>query len=409
MAHGSKGSAPRQMGLLFASGPTGGMTDGQLLRRFTAEGGPPGEAEAAFSTLVARHGPLVWGICRRTAGDHHAAEDAFQATFLVLARQAGTLWVADSLGGWLRRIATRVASRCRAEARRLRQGLDTTSAPDDSDPRRLAEREDLRTAIADELARLPGKYRAPVELCHLRGLKQDEAARLLELPVGTVKSRLDRGKRRLREALTRRGLAPASAAGAVAAAAAREATAAVPASLVRATLHLATGRARDIAAIPASVAALADLASGAATLARLKLVAGVILAASACTAGGLLLAGRGPWHSAAYASPPSPARRPSPPAPSQPPPPAPSPNRPASPDSSGFLTSHEAPEAPEPDLGAAILRELNRERESRSRDGTRPRNRPVDPAMPRPLAPPPQASPQPPRAPSLPSPGAAGS
>ncbi len=346
------------MGVLFSSGPTGGLTDGQLLDRFANRHDAPDEAEAAFATLVDRHGSLVWGICQRTLGDYHGAEDAFQATFLILARQGASLWVDESLGGWLRRVATRVACRARAEARRHPVGADAERLPADGDSCQIAEREDLRAAIATELSRIPGKFRAPVELCHLRGLTQDEAARLLDLPVGTVKSRLDRGKRRLREALTRRGLAPA-----ITIASASPGTripAALPASLARSTLQLAMAQSGGVRVASASVAALASLSTGHALVAKHSLLLGLAFAATSIATCGLVLTAHGTTWT------PSDSALPSPPqatkAASLPPPASPSPRRPTPPDVTGLLTSRDEPEAPETNLGEAILKELRAER-----------------------------------------------
>jgi RNA polymerase sigma factor (sigma-70 family) len=362
------------MGVLFSSGATGGLSDSQLLQRFRARDGAPADAEAAFATLVERHGALVWGICRGITGDFHEAEDAFQATFVILARQAGSLWVEDTLGRWLRRVARRVATRARAEGLRRRAYPAPGHLATEFDPWLVAERKELRAAISDELSRLPEKYRVPVELCHLRGLKHDEAARLLDLPVGTVKSRLDRGKRRLRDTLARRGLAPGMAAATAAASA--EAGAEVPVALVRRTLLAVVGMARGFATLPASVAALVKLSSGVAL--AIKLVIGLV----AIVAGAVFAA----WVPAVTGRGPSPAAMATAPAvvashergrgssldvsgsmtratdtswmPSLTPR---GPGRPAASAPPGLATAHEEPEGPEPDLGAAILRELRNE------------------------------------------------
>jgi RNA polymerase sigma factor (sigma-70 family) len=374
LAYQSNVPVPRQLGVLFSSGSTGGLTDAQLLRRFTSRKGAPADAEAAFATLVARHAELVWGICQRITGDFHEAEDAFQATFLILARQAGSLWVDDSLGRWLRRVAERVATRARARALRRRSAPALVRTAPEMDPWLVADREDLRAAIADELARLPEKYRAPVELCHVRGLKHEEAARVLELPVGTVKSRLDRGKRRLRDTLTRRGLLPATAAATVAASA--EARPAVPAHLVHRTLLAAVDSAPGAGHLPSSVAALVELSSGAAITTKLQIGLGVIVAGTAFAAWGPGVGGSGPSQAPASLASPgagSPARGPVGPLVG---PGAKSRasqagrllsatdrrrRRPSASELAGLATAHEEVEGPETDLAAAILRELNNE------------------------------------------------
>ena len=292
VAHRHNGSALRQIRTLFSSGTAGGLTDAQLLERFTARraetAGAGAAAEAAFASLVDRHGAMVWGICRRITGDNHEAEDAFQATFLILARQAASLWVDDSLGRWLRRVARRVAVRARAEALRRRPPPGLARSGTAIDLGREAELEDLRTAVADVLGRLPEKYRAPVELCHLKGLKHDEAARLLGWPVGTVKSRLDRAKHRLREMLTRRGLAPAAAS-----AASGETLAAVPAALVRRTVQAAVYASGGAGELPAAVLMLVRIATRAAIASRLKVAASVLWAGGRLGASAFALQGGG--------------------------------------------------------------------------------------------------------------------
>jgi RNA polymerase sigma factor (sigma-70 family) len=181
------------------------LTDGQLLERFATRDGDP--AELAFAALVERHGPMVFRVARAALGDEHSAHDAFQATFLILARKAQSLWVRDSLGPWLHAVAFRVANHSRTlEARRSRHER-AASRPEAYDSRDWA-RDDLARAIHEEIERLPEPYRAAVVTCHLEGLTQQDAARRLGWPVGTLQSRLARGRQRLRDRLKRRGLAP---------------------------------------------------------------------------------------------------------------------------------------------------------------------------------------------------------
>ena len=203
----------RQLRALFAAGTATGLTDSELLERYTAKRAESAEAataaEMAFAALVDRHGAMVWGVCHRVLGDAHEAEDAFQATFLVLVRKAGSVRVDGSLGRWLYGVAHRVALRARSEARAARSGIGRAPATSSDDPVGEVELRDLRNAVGEELDRLPAKYRCPVELCHLQGMTYDQAARQLNWPVATVKSRLTKGRLRLRERLARRGLAPA--------------------------------------------------------------------------------------------------------------------------------------------------------------------------------------------------------
>ena len=222
-------------GLLDAR-PLLGLSDGQLLARFA--GHRDELAEVAFTALVHRHGPMVLRVCRQVVGDRHAAEDAFQATFLVLARRAGAIRQPELLGNWLYGVALRTAreARLRNDRRRRREltgGEDLAdSIPGRGDwpERAVAGREELEV-LHDEVSRLPERYRTAVILCELEGLNYQEAALRMHCPVGTVGVRLRRARERLRVRLTRRGVAP-SAAILGALAGAEAASAWMPAALV---------------------------------------------------------------------------------------------------------------------------------------------------------------------------------
>jgi RNA polymerase sigma factor (sigma-70 family) len=154
-------------------GPTAAQTDRDLLHAFAAR-----RDETAFATLVERHGPLVWGVCRRLLRHTQDAEDAFQATFLVLARKAGSVSWRDDAANWLYAVALRVARKARVRAARQRRlesevVMPPAAATDDGPDRDTAE------AVAEEVGRLPDKYRRPVVLCYLQGKTFGEAARLL--------------------------------------------------------------------------------------------------------------------------------------------------------------------------------------------------------------------------------------
>lgn len=204
----SIGASPSHLGVLFHDGSTVGLTDGQLLERFATREGEA--AELAFAAIVERHGGMVFLACRSLLRDEHDARDAFQATFLALVRKAGSLWVEDSIGPWLHRVACRAAGKVRRAAKgcreRERKAAEAEGARDDEH----AERRELAAAIHEEVARLPGAFRAAVVLCDLEGRPYEDAARQMGCAVGTVKSRLARGRGRLRDRLVRRGLAPAS-------------------------------------------------------------------------------------------------------------------------------------------------------------------------------------------------------
>jgi RNA polymerase sigma factor (sigma-70 family) len=253
------------------------VSDVQLLERFAAT-----RDEAAFEVLARRHGPMVLGVCRRILGDPHDAEDAFQATFLVLARKIGSAVRHRSAGGWLHTVASRVALRARARraARTSRERpLDdssTTAGPSPADE--VAWQEVWRT-IDEELSRLPEKYRVPFVLFHLEGRSSAEVARELGCPVGTVESWLTRARQRLRSCMERRGLAPAS--GLFVALAPQEGW--VPAAVAGAQAVLTATRG-TVGAVSARTAELASEVGGALGVARLKIVIAVLLLAAA-TAG----------------------------------------------------------------------------------------------------------------------------
>ena len=199
------GVVREQLNRVFHQGTVAGLTEGKLLARFVAQGD-----ESAFAALVAQHGPMVLGVCRRILRDEHDVEDAFQATFLVLVRHQGAIRDGDLVGQWLHGVAHRVAVRARAQSarRRVRETNGIEEAHESAYSRPADERQrDLRTILDDELARLPGSLRSPVVLCYLEGLTHDEAAQALRWPVGTVRSRMARA-RDVSQALWRAGESP---------------------------------------------------------------------------------------------------------------------------------------------------------------------------------------------------------
>jgi RNA polymerase sigma factor (sigma-70 family) len=178
-------------------------SDRQLLAAFAAT-----RDESAFAELVRRHGPLVRGVCRRLLGADAAAEDAFQATFLLLARKAGSPGWRNSVGPWLYAAAWRIARKARVAAvRQQAREARAPAPPPPTDPVTAAAWRELCRVLDEELGRLPERLRAPLVLCYLEGRTRDEAARLLCLSLGTVKDRLERGRAILRARLIRRGVA----------------------------------------------------------------------------------------------------------------------------------------------------------------------------------------------------------
>jgi RNA polymerase sigma factor (sigma-70 family) len=277
--------ALRDMGTLFSNGVLGGLTDRQLLERFVDR--TDSSSQDAFTILVERHGPMVWGVCRRLLTDRDAAADAFQATFLVLVRRAGAVRVDESLGPWLYGVSRRVAARARATSLRQRAretgGVETVAgpAPDLARTERLA-------LLDEEIGRLPEHQRAAVVLCDLESLPHDEAARRLGCPVGTVESRLSRGRQRLRDRLLRRGLAPAAAA--IWPEMVRDASAAMPPALIAYTVRSITSS-PAAGAVPVAITALAQGVIQMMWLAKLKpLVA--VAAALTLTSAGVAVVGR---------------------------------------------------------------------------------------------------------------------
>jgi RNA polymerase sigma factor (sigma-70 family) len=208
VTNGHHAAILRHVHALFEVGTLGDRTDRQLLDEFRGGGESAGPA---FTVLVERHGPMVLHVCRASLRDSHDIEDAFQATFLVLVRRAHSLWVRDSLGPWLYSVACRVTVQARVSAAR-RQLHERRAASRASvvmpDSTRGALADEITPRVHEELSLLPERYRAPLILCHLQGLTHEQAAQQLGCPLGTVRSRLARGREQLRSRLVRRGLAP---------------------------------------------------------------------------------------------------------------------------------------------------------------------------------------------------------
>jgi RNA polymerase sigma factor (sigma-70 family) len=243
-------------------------SDRDLLRRFAAA-----RDEAAFAELVRRHGPMVQGVCERILHNSHDAEDTAQACFLVLARKAGSLAWRPCVGPWLYQVACRLARKARAGGARRRVRLaGLPHRPVKVTPEEPSWRE-FHAILDEELDRLPAKYRAPLVLCYLEGQSRDEAAQQLGCPLGTLKSRLERGRELLRTRLGRRGV-----------------TLSAALAIVSLTSPTASATPAELAA--AVTAKVAWLAQGVVRGLVLKLA--VLLAVGALAAGAGLLMVRGP-------------------------------------------------------------------------------------------------------------------
>jgi RNA polymerase sigma factor (sigma-70 family) len=272
MADVGLGKVIRHLRRSLDRGDAGGLSDGELLGRVVGQHDP-----AAFEVLVWRHGALVLGLCRRLLRHEQEAEDAFQATFLILLRKAGSIGKGQALASWLYKVAFRVALRLRARRRSRRERPTVDVAAAEATPELVWR--DLRPVLDEEVNGLPERYRAPFVLCYLGGLTNEEAARQLGCPRGTVLSRLAWARQRLRDRLARRGLALSSATLA-AALSAPAASAAPPTPLVATAVKAATLSAAGKSAAGAASARAALLTQGVLrdmSLTRLKIVAAALL------------------------------------------------------------------------------------------------------------------------------------
>jgi RNA polymerase sigma factor (sigma-70 family) len=259
-----------------------GLTDGQLLERFLSR-----REEAAFEALVHRHGQMVLGVCRRVLHNGHDAEDAFQATFLVLVRKASSIAPRELVGSWLHGVAYRTALKARSLAARRRAKEQQVRAMPRSQSLDAGARADLQERLDLELSRLPVKYRAPVLLCDLEGKCRREAACLLGIAEGTLSSRLARARRLLARRLS--GPDAVLSAGALAAAvSSSQAPAAVPVSLEHATVHIAmllAAGSTAAAVASAEVAAITEGVLKTMLLTKLKTLTVCLLAVSVVALG----------------------------------------------------------------------------------------------------------------------------
>ena len=212
MASKPSTSVHKNVGALWREGTTAGLTDGQLLERFIDQRhATPEAAEAAFAAIVDRHGAMVLRTCQRILGKEHEAQDRAQATFLVLARRAHVVAGLRSVGGWLHEVAIRVASKAKVAAirrRRRENRYGESSGRLNADRENEVDDSERWAKLHEELGRLPKNFRTALVLCYLEGLTQEQAAAQLGWPLGTVQSRLARGRAKLKSRLIRRGVAP---------------------------------------------------------------------------------------------------------------------------------------------------------------------------------------------------------
>jgi RNA polymerase sigma factor (sigma-70 family) len=272
----------RHVRSLVVSSSIDDLSDGQLVERFAA-----GRDAGAFEALVRRHGPLVLSVCQRVLGTGPDQEDVFQATFLVLARKAGSIRKQTAVASWLYGVALRLARHLQAQLAQRHQHKHSEdflehlaeTRPMQVDPTARASWRELATLLDEELQRLPDKYRAALVLCHLEGLSVTEAATRLGWAPGTLKSRLLRGRDLLRGRLRRRGVS-LSAAGLAVILAEQAGGATLPTQLMRSALAggLAyAARPLPGALVSAQAAALARSVAGTMTLARLPLAMAALL------------------------------------------------------------------------------------------------------------------------------------
>jgi RNA polymerase sigma factor (sigma-70 family) len=266
-----------------------GKTDGELLTRFLNH-----RDNDALAALVHRHAPMVWGVCRRLLRSPHDAEDAFQATFLVLVRKATTVMPREMVGNWLYGVAHQTAVRLRATA--AKRGVREMQMMEMPEPVVAEARgDDLLLLLDQELSCLPEKYRVMIVLCDLESKTRIEVARQLAIPEGTVASRLARARGMLAKRLARHGLVVSG--GSLAATLSQTvASASVPTSAVSSTIEVvtlvATGKTAATGLVSAKVAALTEGVLKAMLMSKLKAVVAVVLVLGFIVTGATVLACR---------------------------------------------------------------------------------------------------------------------
>lgn len=264
----------------------GQRPDGQLLERFVHR-----RDEAGIAILVQRHGPMVWGVCRRILRHHHDAEDAFQATFLVLARKAASIRPREMVANWLHGVAHQTALKARAtRSKRQRRERQVTNMPEPEMVEHQDLRPDLQLLLDEELRGLPAKYRIAILLCDLEGKSRHAAAQQLGLPEGTVASRLARARTLLAKRLAAKGVV-LSGGGLAAALSADAVSACVPplvlSSTIKAVTRVAAGHA-VAGLVSAQVTALTEGVVKAMLLSKLRIVTAILCVIALLGAGAAL-------------------------------------------------------------------------------------------------------------------------
>jgi RNA polymerase sigma factor (sigma-70 family) len=264
-----------------------GWTDGQLLASFIDQ-----KDEGAFEALVRRHGPMVFGVCRRVLRNHHDAEDAFQATFLVLARKASLVRPRERLANWLHGVALRTAMKAKTITAKRKGREKRLTEMRELEATQQEEWRDLQTLLDQELNGLPQNYRLPILLCDLEGKSIKQATQQLGWPQGTLAGRLARGRKLLAKRLANRGVVLS--AGSLAAVVSQNvASAGVPTSLVSFTVKaaslVAAGQMAVAGVVPVKVAALMEGAMKAMLITKLKTVTVALLVVAAVGIGGGVL------------------------------------------------------------------------------------------------------------------------
>ncbi len=269
-----------QIQRLFGEGTLAGLSDRHLLDRYAFQGD-----EQAFKALVQRHGPMVLAVCRGVLNDANDADDAFQAAFLLLVRKARSLWIKESIGGWLHRVACRIAFRVKADtARRRQQERRSAELAGGSRPCGTLW-DDTQVVVHEEIDRLPQRYREPIVLCYLEHMTYQQAARHLRWSEATTQGRLARARNLLRARLARRGvtLAGATLASVAASQGASAFSSVMFEAAVRSARQVGLGKAAGAKAVSTAAGVLVNQAVRAMMIARLMGIGAALLVVGTLT------------------------------------------------------------------------------------------------------------------------------